>query len=231
MKNNKIAYQLFLLLFGLTLVFSGCKKQIDYGSIDIYIDRALFGNTVEFSYNGESLSYYNYDDIYIFTANVNEENAAIDYTFDYNGQHFSSITGEAVTTGSPVYLTAPEDGDIVSHSLSYELRPIGNVDEPFLIFDLNEEDNGVTGNWIRSDGASYLKFSGSSIYLCNGTSLQEFSGTYDASANKATLVEGSTILTFYIYPEGSDKILIEQYVSNEHIGSQYYYKSTEYPCD
>lgn len=93
------------------------------------------------------------------------------------------------------------------------------------------DEDGVTGNWERSDGASYLKFSGSSIYLCNGSTLQEFSGTYDASSNEATLVEGSTTLTFIIYPEGSDKILIEQWVSNEHLGSQYYYKTTEYPCN
>ncbi len=91
--------------------------------------------------------------------------------------------------------------------------------------------DGVSGNWVRSDGASYLKFSGSTVYLCNGSSGQEFSGTYDADAGEATLVEGSTTLTFYITPEGSDKILIEQYVSGNHVGSQYYYSTSEYPCN
>jgi len=32
-------------------------------------------------------------------------------------------------------------------------------------------------------------------------------------------------------PEGNDKILIEQYVSDENLGPQYYYRTTEYPCD
>jgi len=51
------------------------------------------------------------------------------------------------------------------------------------------------------------------------------------SSKTATLVEGTTELTFYITPEGSDKILIEQYISGNHVGSQYYYSTTEYPCN
>lgn len=89
----------------------------------------------------------------------------------------------------------------------------------------------VSGKWERHDGASYLKFSGSSVSLCNGSTLQEFNGTYDSSINEATLTEGSTQLTFKITPEGNDALLIEQWVSNNHVGSTYYYKSTEYPCD
>lgn len=88
----------------------------------------------------------------------------------------------------------------------------------------------LTGNWERNDGKSYLKFSGSDISLCNGSSLQEFHGTYNSSTNKAVLIEGSTELDFEIYPEGSTKIRIEQYVSGNHLGTTYYYSSSKYPC-
>ena len=227
MKQIKIYKILFAVIISL-IVITSCKKKIDYGEIEIYIDKALFDNIPEFSYNGQSLNYNNSGDIYFYTANVDEDQAEIDYTFEFKGQHFTSKGGAA--TGSPVLLTAPENGEIITKTLSYELRPTGNSDEPFHIFDLNSDDNdeGLTGNWVRSDGASYLKFSGSSIYLCNGGSLQEFSGTYNASENTATLVEGTTTLTFEITPEGDDKILIAQYVSNEHIGSTYYFSTNDY---
>ena len=219
----------FSLLVILSVSFSACKKDPQYGEVDIYIDRALFENTPEFYYNGNPLQHSSYGDIWVFEANVNEKEASIDYSFYYNGTYFSSIEG----LGSPVILTAPEDGNVVTNTNSYELRPTGIMDDPFLIFELVPDDpsSGITGNWVRSDGASYLKFSGSSVYLCNGSSGTEFSGTYDAAAGQATLVEGTTELTFYITPDGDDKILIEQYISGNHVGSQYYYSTSEYPCN
>ncbi|PLX04614.1 MAG: hypothetical protein C0595_02640 [Marinilabiliales bacterium] len=209
--------------------FSACKKETKYGDVEIYIDRAMFESSPEFYYKGNPLQHSSYGDIWVFEANVVEKEATIDYSFYFNGSYFSSIDG----TGLPVILIAPEDGDVVSNTNSYELRPTGNSEDPFLIFELIPDDpsEGISGNWVRDDGASYLKFSGSTVYLCNGSSGQEFSGNYDAAAGKATLVEGSTTLTFYITPDGSDKILIEQYVSGDHVGSQYYYSTSEYPCD
>jgi len=229
MNNSILKFLSIITILTAVLVISSCNKDPQYGDVDIYVDRDMFESTPEFYYNGNPLQHSSYGDIWVFTANVNEKEASIDYSFYFNGDHFSSIEG----TGLPIILTAPEDGKVVSNTNSYELRPTGNSDDPFMVFELIPDDPsaGVSGNWERSDGASYLKFSGSSVYLCNGGSLQEFSGTYDASANKAVLTEGSTTLEFYITPEGSDKILIEQYVSGNHVGSQYYYKTSKYPCN
>ncbi len=229
MKKNILLLSTFVALIAIMISFSSCKKDSQYGEIDIYVDRDMFENTPEFFYNGSSLNHSSYGDIWVFEANVNEKDASIDYSFNFGGTYFSSIDG----LGSPVILTAPEDGEVVSNTNSYELRPTGDMDDPFKIFELIPDDpsSGVTGKWVRSDGASYLKFSGSTVYLCNGSSGAEFSGTYDAAAGKATLVEGTTELTFYITPEGTDTILIEQYISGNHVGTQNYYSTTEYPCN
>jgi|GEM_PF-3553980 len=211
------------------MLLSSCNKDPQYGEIEIYVDRDMFESSPEFYYNGNPLQHSSYGDIWVFEANVSEKEASIDYSFYYNRIYFSSIEG----MGLPVILTAPEDGDVVTNTNSYELRPTGDINDPFKVFELIPDDplSGVSGKWKRSDGASYLKFSGSSVYLCNGSSGAEFSGTYDAANGVATLVEGSTELTFYITPEGNDKILIEQYISGNHVGSQYYYSTSEYPCN
>lgn len=89
----------------------------------------------------------------------------------------------------------------------------------------------ISGKWERHDQGSYLKISGSSISTCIASTQQEFHGTYDSSTDHWVLTEGSTQVEFNITPEGNDALLIEQWVSNNHVGSSYYYRTTQYPCD
>jgi len=224
-----------LLIIGLMLTFQSCEKEKDYTDIDFWATGWTTEDPLEFYVDGVRVQ-PKFPEVVpehrpgnLFEASSGgKESVTIDFWITYNNIVYTSIPERAEGPVSPSFsLNADES---IGGS-EYNISPTGDYDNPWTIVKESDDGGGITGNWVRSDGASYLKFSGSSIYLCNGTSLQEFSGTYDASANEATLVEGSTTLTFYIYPEGSDKILIEQYVSNEHVGSTYYYKSTEYPCD
>jgi len=130
------------------------------------------------------------------------------------------------------YREYDDNGELISNTNIIELGPTGDTNDPLKNSELipDNPSAGISGSWVRDDGASYLKLSGSSAYLCNGSNGKEFSGTYDATAGKATLVEGTTKLSFYITLDGDDKILIEQYSSGNHVGSQYYYKSNKYPC-
>lgn len=94
--------------------------------------------------------------------------------------------------------------------------------------DNSNDGTALSGIWERSDGASYIKISNSNIFLCDGSSLQEYSGTING--NEATITEGSSTLEFKISTVGED-ILVEQFISNNHVGSIMYYKTTVYPCN
>jgi len=153
MKNPILKTLSLISLLIVLIVFSSCNKDPEYGEIDIYIDRALFGNTVEFEYKGSPLTYSSYGDIYVYTANVDESEASIDYTYDYNGNRFSSIEGQAPNIGLPVLLEAPEDGEVVTNTSSYELRPTGDLNEPWTIFDITPDDGGgncFIGTWAQN---------------------------------------------------------------------------------
>jgi hypothetical protein len=90
--------------------------------------------------------------------------------------------------------------------------------------------NKTIGNWERSDGGSYLKLTNSSVSLCNASNGSVFTGTYSTSENKATLTQGSTSLTFYVYVENDNKIRVEQYVSGNYNSTAYYNRVSTYPC-
>lgn len=144
---------LLLISTVITSIFSSsCDFGPEYGYVNFYIDKALFGNIVEFSHNGELLteSYLGFDELYMFTIDAAEAEVEIYYNFEKDGQLFSSTSG----AGAPVVLDAPEGSSIPSNSLSYELRPTGLEETPFLIFDLNE-DEGPTGGSSPCDLVNY----------------------------------------------------------------------------
>mgnify|MGYP001156001524 CR=1 FL=1 len=228
MNTTKAINKLFL-LFTLFAVLTSCKKEEevsvfvvahydDYNSYQasyVGIQSITMGDeTVPYDFEGWSN---------IGVGDIRE----IDIDIMSKEEEFT-LTIVSSGTGSGVTKTATasnvKDGDLFSLDLDEGklslYTPSGG----------GGSSSGVNGNWERSDGVSYLKISGSSIYLCNGGSLDEFSGTYDAANNEATLVEGSTTLTFYIYQESSDEIRVEQYVSGSHVGTQSYYKTSKYPC-
>ena len=153
MKNSILKPLSLISVLILLIAISACNKDPKYGDIDIYIDRELFGNTVEFEYNGSSLTPSPTGDIWVYTADVNEKEVSIDYTYDYNDERYSSIEGEAINVGLPVSLTASEDGEVVTNTSSYELRPTGDVTEPFMIFDITPSDGGddcFIGTWAQN---------------------------------------------------------------------------------
>lgn len=198
--------------------FGTWKEQGSSNLLQLSRTDVVFSLSSDLQHYGSSLTWYD----------AGDEGADVFFGYNTAGGYFQATEGNNPIP-NPYYFN--HEGELLT------ITTASNQYSETVVKRLTRESSTptgeVTGNWVRSDGASYLKFSGSSIYLCNGTSLQEFSGTYDASAFEATLIEGSTILTFKIYPdlEDKNKILIEQYVSNEHISSTYYYKSTEYPCE
>ena len=119
----------------------------------------------------------------------------------------------------------------ITPNAKYAWDPYQNKLDIIGYFEANNSDDEseLSGKWRRSDGASsYIKISNSNIYLCNGSLLQEFSGTING--NNAILTEGGTTLEFYVSPVGDD-ILVEQYISNQHVGSMMYYTTADYPCN
>lgn len=94
----------------------------------------------------------------------------------------------------------------------------------------SSSSSSTIGSWERSDGGSFMKITSSIIEVCNASSGAQFSGTYSPSSNSATLVSGSTTLTFNIYLEDAETIRVEQYVSGSHVGTQQYYRISNFPC-
>ncbi len=148
--NKKILTSISLISFLIvSTLISSCQKDPKYGEVEIYIDRAMFETTPEFYYNGSPLQHSSYGDIWVFEANVNEKEASIDYAFYFEDSYFSSIEG----IGLPVILEAPEDGDVVTNTNSYELRPTGDLNEPFMVFDITPDDGGgdcFIGTWAQN---------------------------------------------------------------------------------
>lgn len=197
MKKIKLLIKRFTLITLSTLALlsiNSCNLGPVYGYFDIYIDKALFGNLVEFSHNGELLteSYLGYDELYSFTADATEAKVQIDYNFEFNGELFSSTNG----TGEPVILTAPEDGEIISQTYTYELRPTGLVDNPFLIFHLDEEDDSGGGD-TPCDLAYYKgpEFNTQIDAQCKTAFLYDCVGNADGVAAACAL--------YYQYDDGS----------------------------
>ncbi|MEP4533410.1 MAG: hypothetical protein ABJ004_09995 [Cyclobacteriaceae bacterium] len=129
-----------LLLVCVLLLLTACEKDEDSGKVIIYADHDMFDSPPEFFHGEKSLSseYLGIDALYSYTTSVEGKNAAIDYTYDFNGERFSSLAGEANVQGAKVILSANDK----SGRNAYELRPTGDPDDPFLVFDLNEDNEG-----------------------------------------------------------------------------------------
>jgi len=231
MKNLKMT----AILLGASLItlIASCEKEDDNtDSVSVTEASWYFGSWKEAG-NGNVL-------------NISQNN--VTFAASSNMQYYASLKWyDAGDDGADVffghnsaggYFQATIDGNSIPNQYYFnhigEDLTISLIDKK-VINRYSREGSGsstgaVTGNWERHDGKSYLKFSGSDISLCNGSSLQEFHGTYNSSTNKAVLIEGSTEFDFEIYPEGSDKIRVEQYVSNNHLETTYYYSTTKYPC-
>lgn len=213
---NKII--LSVLLIG--ILFSSCKKE---QPISITIIASLN------DYNSFDASY-----VSIKSIVLGSESAPLDFE-SWSNIGLGDIREIPVTVMSmeeEFNLTVISSGS--GSGVIKETNLTGVVDGDLLHLDLDKNEinkydpSNLSGKWERSDGASYIKISGSNIFLCNGSSLQEFSGTING--NDATLTEGSTTVEFKITAVGDD-ILVEQYISNNHVGSQMYYKTSNYPCN
>ena len=220
MKNlNLIA--IFFALF----MTSSCTKDKEFNELFIYITNELYDGTLELRYGDDNLEpnpAYSLGNILVYTLTPHAAAVELDFNFDYSDTHYSSATSGKIS------LQASE-----SENLDYTLYPTGDISAPLDIRKLEDpyNDNPVIGNWEKSGGGAYLKFTSSSIYLCNTSTHVEYSGVFYSSENRAVITEEETVITFYAYPEGTDRILIKQYVSDQHLDDIYYYKTTAYSCD
>ncbi|MEO9477556.1 MAG: hypothetical protein ABJG41_18565 [Cyclobacteriaceae bacterium] len=162
-----------LLLVGVLISFTACETDDEGGKIVIYADHDLFDSAPEFFYGGKSLTseYLGIDALYSYTASVASKNAGIDYNYDFGGERFSSLAGEAAVQGAKVMLRA----DDKSGRNSYELRPTGDHDNPFLVFDLNEDDGGsgdACGDYAGPEFNIQIdsQCKTAQLYLCAGNS-------------------------------------------------------------
>jgi len=228
MKNLKMA----VIIFGISLIslFAACEKEGEnIESVSVTKASWYFGTWKEQG-NGNILSVS--QNSVAFSPSSNMQYYASLKWYDAGDDGALVFFGDNTAGG---YFQATIDGGQIPNQYYFnhdgEYLTIALLDEKVIKRYSREESSSITGNWERNDGKSYLKFSGSNISLCNGSSLQEFNGSYNSSTNEATLIEGTTELDFNIYPEGTDKLRIEQYVSGNHLGTTYYYSTTKYPCD
>ncbi|NOR87840.1 MAG: hypothetical protein GQ527_09545 [Bacteroidales bacterium] len=224
MKTTKSIIAIFITLISIGFI-SSCTKEDVFEKIFIYISTELYDDTIELSFDGNTLnpnSDYSVGNVSVYTLIPHEATAGIDYSFNYNGTHYSS------STSGKLILQASED-----ESISYTLHPTGDISEPLDINELSDpaNDSPIIGNWEKSGGGALLKFTSSQIYLCNASTLVEYSGVFYPSENRAVITEGGSEVTFYAYPNGNDRILIKQYASGQHVEDIYYYKTASYSCN
>ena len=225
MKKSKLLSALLISLFAIGIVFTACEKDEEFEELFIYISTELYDGTLELSYGGDNLDPhpdYSVGNVFVYTIKPIDASVELGFSFYFKGTHYSS------STSGNLILQASE-----TESISYTLYPTGNTSEPLEIDDISDPSNAnpVIGNWEKSTGGAFLKFTSSNIYLCNSNTLIEYSGTFYPSENRAVITEGETIITFYAYTDETDRILIKQYVSDQHVEDIYYYKTTEYPCN
>lgn len=212
-----------LFFLALIIAVSCSKSTTEYEAVYVY-----------FSKDGEPASYelifddakaspgetHSFADVYKIPKS-SKSDVKVDYGYEMGGLWFSKRKS---------YFLERDIKEIKS----YQIIATGNVDEPLLITEIISEGGGneplTSGNWKRSDGGSYMKLTGTQVFVCNANTGAKFSGTFSPSQNRAVLTQGSVSLEFWVYLENETRLRVEQYVSGSYVSTDYYNKVNNYPC-
>lgn len=156
MKNNKIAYQLFLLLFGIALVFSSCKKEKDYTDIDFWATGWSTEIPLEFYVDGVRVQ-PKFPEVVpehrpgnLFEASSGgKESVTVDFWITYNGTVYTSIPDRAKGPVSPSFSLSADETIAGSE---YIISPTGDYNDPWNIDKVNDDGGGpcFTGTWVQN---------------------------------------------------------------------------------